>query len=298
MGGGQHLLDTCDDVQRGRHQRVGHLVAQRRELGPRPHRPRRQLRPSRHRRSPRSTRASEPSGLVPRTRRVRGSSARSTALTGDGTDSRSSRRVPGPIAASCSACVANTRRSTAAPASTSAGKPRTVPRSTLRGSSSMSSGHVRSPLRSSSPATASGDGLPGPSRELLLQRVEVLAAGHLVAVGRFDGERHPQVGRQLVEVESVDRHQDAAAPPQLSLQALQQRFAVGVEVNRAPRGRCPGPGTKLRRNSFGSERISAVTSSSRKAGTCQANSSPPRRASTSTGTCTVTPSSTAPGSKR
>ena len=59
-----------------------------------------------------------------------------------------------------------------------------------------------------------------------------------------------------------------------------------------------GAGTKLRRRSFGSERISAVTSSSRSAGTCQANSSPPNRASTSTGTCTVTPSSAAPGSKR
>ena len=59
-----------------------------------------------------------------------------------------------------------------------------------------------------------------------------------------------------------------------------------------------GAGTKLRRRSFGSDRISAVTSSSRSAGTCQANSSPPNRASTSTGTCTVTPSSAAPGSNR
>ena len=39
-----------------------------------------------------------------------------------------------------------------------------------------------------------------------------------------------------------------------------------------------GAGTKLRRRSFGSERIRAVTSSSRRAGTCQANSSPPSRA--------------------
>ena len=44
--------------------------------------------------------------------------------------------------------------------------------------------------------------------------------------------------------------------------------------------------------------MSSVTSSSRSAGTCHANSSPPRRASTSIGTCTVTPSSTAPGSNR
>ena len=59
-----------------------------------------------------------------------------------------------------------------------------------------------------------------------------------------------------------------------------------------------GAGTKLRRKSFGNDLISAVTSSSRRAGTCQPNSSQPRRASTSTGMCTVTPSSAAPGSNR
>ena len=47
-------------------------------------------------------------------------------LTGDGTARRSSLRVPAAIAAACSACVGNTRTSTAAPASTSAGKPRTA----------------------------------------------------------------------------------------------------------------------------------------------------------------------------
>ncbi|SKT65186.1 Uncharacterised protein [Mycobacteroides abscessus subsp. abscessus] len=54
----------------------------------------------------------------------------------------------------------------------------------------------------------------------------------------------------------------------------------------------------MRRRSFGSDLMSAVISSSRKAGTCQANSSPPRRARTSTGMCTDTPSSAAPGSNR
>ena len=42
-----------------------------------------------------SSAASEPSGFAPSTSRVRGSSCRSTALTGDGTVSRSSRRMPG-----------------------------------------------------------------------------------------------------------------------------------------------------------------------------------------------------------
>ena len=70
-----------------------------------------------------------------------------------------------------------------------------------------------------------GDGLPGRRGELLLQRVEVLSAGYLGAIRRFDGERHTQMRRQLVEVEGVDRHEHAGASPQLSLQALQQRFS-------------------------------------------------------------------------
>jgi hypothetical protein len=79
-----------------------------------------------------SSAGSEPSGLAPSARRVRGSSCRSTALTGDVTPSRTNRRVPGRIARSCSADVAKTRRSTAPPASTNAGKPRTGRPPTVR----------------------------------------------------------------------------------------------------------------------------------------------------------------------
>ena len=69
------------------------------------------------------------------------------------------------------------------------------------------------PFRSSSPADRFGDGLPGRRGELLLQRVEVLAAGDLGAVRGLDGERHPQMRRQLVEVERVDRHENTGAAP-------------------------------------------------------------------------------------
>ena len=130
--------------------------------------------------------------------------------------------MPGPIAAACSAAVANTRTSTALPASTNAGKPRTVwpplTRSTVRGSSSRSSGQLRSPRSFQPVGDRFRDGLPRRRGQLLLQRLEVLAAGDLGAVRGLDGERHPQVRRQLVEVEGVDRHEHTGAPLQRPLQ--------------------------------------------------------------------------------
>ena len=159
MCGGERLLDPADDVERRRApaRRPPGAAARRTRSGVHTGAGASTATAASAQSSSRA--GSEPSGLAPSTRRVRGSSWRSMVLTGDGTDSRSSRRTPGPIAASCSAFVANTRRSTAPPASTNAGKPRTVwpplTRSTVRGSSSMSSGQPRSPVRSSPSATAS-----------------------------------------------------------------------------------------------------------------------------------------------
>ena len=59
-----------------------------------------------------------------------------------------------------------------------------------------------------------------------------------------------------------------------------------------------GTGTSRRRASLGSERISAITSSSRNAGTSQSKPASRSCGSTFSGTCTVTPSCSAPGSKR
>ena len=58
-----------------------------------------------------------------------------------------------------------------------------------------------------------------------------------------------------------------------------------------------GTGTSGRRRSFGSERISAVTSSGRSAGTSQSKPIGLSCGSSLSGTWTVTPSRAAPGSK-
>ena len=58
-----------------------------------------------------------------------------------------------------------------------------------------------------------------------------------------------------------------------------------------------GAGTKLTRRFLGSDRISAVTSSSRRPGTFQLNWSASTRFRVATGTSIVRPSSAAPGSK-
>ncbi len=75
------------------------------------------------------------------------------------------------------------RTSTAVPASTNAGKPRTgrppTVRSTTCGSSSRSSGQARKPVRSSSPATASRNGVPSGRRKPFLQRCRGPCRGRL-----------------------------------------------------------------------------------------------------------------------
>ena len=57
-----------------------------------------------------------------------------------------------------------------------------------------------------------------------------------------------------------------------------------------------GTGTKLRRTALGSDRISAVTSSSRRPGICQSKPVGVNCPSSGSGMCTVTPSAAVPGS--
>lgn len=54
-------------------------------------------------------------------------------------------------------------------------------------------------------------GLLGRRRETFLQHPQILAPGHLGAVAGLHRERHPQMRRQLVQVEGVDRHQNPGA---------------------------------------------------------------------------------------
>ncbi len=250
-----------------------------------------------------SSAASEPSGFAPSTRRVRGFSWRSTALTGDGTVSRSSRRMPG------------------AHRGVLLGRRREHP-------------HVDRAARvderrEAAHGVAAADAFDG-ARQL----VEVVGPGAQPASFQLAGDRFarrpagparrvapaaprgPCRARPRCRPRTRRRTSPAGATGSLSrskasigtstpVRRLQRRAAATRSSGSVPGSRVAstaravsGAGTKLRRRSFGSERISAVTSSSRSAGTCQANSSPPRRASTSTGTCTVTPSSSAPGSNR
>ena len=83
--------------------------------------------------------------------------------------------------------------------------------------------------------------------------------------------------RQLVQIEGMKRNQNPTGAVQFALQRLQEWLISRLQMLQNRPGRVWG-GTKLRRRSFGSERISAVTSSSLQCGNRQPNSSPPRRA--------------------
>ena len=48
--------------------------------------------------------------------------------------------------------------------------------------------------------------------EPALQRVQILTTGHFRSVGILHHECHPQMGRQLVEIERIDGHQHPGAP--------------------------------------------------------------------------------------
>ena len=75
-----------------------------------------------------------------------------------------------------------------------------------------------------------GDGPAGLTGQSGLQRLEILAARHLGAVGRFDGEGHPQVCGKSVDVERGDRYQHTGSSVQFALQDLQQRLVGWREV--------------------------------------------------------------------
>ena len=103
-----------------------------------------------------------------------------------------------------------------------------------------------------------GDGLPGRRGEPFLQRREVLAPGHLGAVGGLDGERDPQ----MWQAACPGRRRRSARAPRCggAVRAARHPAAVlGPGSMAASTARAvSGAGTKLRRKSFGSERISAV----------------------------------------
>ncbi len=139
-----------------------------------------------------------------------------------------------------------------------------------------------------------------PRPHLRAQRLEVVALGDPAALLVLDPEAHSQPRRQAQAVE-VGRGDAHAA----QLADLQPRSCPAAARWRpppasAPRATCAatsGTGTSGRRSSFGSERISVVTRSSRKAGTSHSKPCARSPASSGSGTCAVTPSCSAPGSK-
>ncbi len=130
------------------------------------------------------------------------------------------------------------------------------PRSTVRGSSSRSSGQVRSPLRSSPPATASATACRAGAASCSCSAVEVLAARDLGAVGGLDGERHAQVRRAACRGRrrrSARARRCAAAT--FPLQRLAAAVPVPARARPAPRARC-----RARERSCGAGLLAAIGS--------------------------------------
>ena len=112
----------------------------------------------------------------------------------------------------------------------------------------------------------------------------------------LDRERHPQVRRaagatsHAVARDAHAAHAPRARAPSASSSGSRARLASA----RGPRRRRPGTGTSGLRSSFGSTRISVVTSSGRSAGDQPVEPDGRSSPSAVSGTCTVTPSSRRP----
>ena len=111
-------------------------------------------------------------------------------------------------------------------------------------------------------------------------------------------ERHAQVGREPGRGRRRQPRRRVGEAPDDVVHRLREGLPSGSAEARGDLGPSRSPGTTLRRIAFGSVLISAVTRSSRRPGTCQSKPAGATRASSGSGMCTVTPSSSAPGSNR
>ena len=107
----------------------------------------------------------------------------------------------------------------------------------------------------------------------------------------------PQVDRKAGQIEVGPDDRRAAHATQGRGHASSRGPSAGPTASSTAAANV-GAGTKLRRTALGSDRISSVTSSSRSPGTDQSKASGSIRATAASGTWTVTPSDSAPGSKR
>ena len=186
-------------------------------------------------------------------------------LTGDGAPSRMSRRVPAHIAAG------------PRPASRTAGRRPWRPRRRgpdrrrrcRPGTPGQRAEVPRRQAGAGDPARRLGQHRPQPRPSSRCELGDVLALGQDAAgVGHPEGD--PQVPRQLGQIPGVARHAHPAQRPQLAADGV-GRSPDGSPRRATTSRATSGAGTRSRRSALGSDRISAVTSSSRSPGTCQSN---------------------------
>jgi hypothetical protein len=217
-----------------------------------------------------------------------------THASGDGSCSRSSRRVPAHIAFCCASASSSTRTSTESPASTSAGKATTSEESSANSRGSGPSGHSRRPVRSSPRAARDSlDRVRGcsrarrASRSLSRPRTRPSSSSTEKVTRRWSGTSS---GRQACTGTGTPVSRCSSWPS----------FSTSGRSDGSMRARAAlarsGAGMKLRRSCLGSDRISAVASSSRSPGTCQSKPRATTWLSDAIGMCTVTPSTSLPGS--
>ncbi|SHV78600.1 Uncharacterised protein [Mycobacteroides abscessus subsp. abscessus] len=66
------------------------------------------------------------------------------------------------------------------------------------------------------PCHRRSNGLTRGTREPLLQGIQILVACHLGAIGGFDDKGHPEMWRNLIQVECVGGHSNAAESMQFA----------------------------------------------------------------------------------
>ena len=220
---------------------------------------------------------------------------RSASRRAAGTASSSSRRVPPRIARAWSSGEAMTRTATESPSSSSAGYPRTGtpadatstacgsvptsqvvrPRRSMPGAASATARRARPPSWRRSAPSSRPLATSAPSPSSTRNRTRRWSATLARSKSRGVTGSPDMVARR--------RARTSSSGP-----------SAGEMPASASRARS-GAGTRWRRSALGSERTRAVTRSSRWPGTCQSNPSDRTWLSTASGTCTVTPSSGAPG---
>ena len=177
--------------------------------------------------------------------------------------------MPPHIAARASGSVGSTRRPTVSPSSTSAGNPVTACPAwvTVTVSGIVPNVHDVAPCTS-----ATGEAVASASRTRSASRRRRAVRSLLQASGRPASSTARYVTRRWSGTDARSRWWGATGGPaalgQRRREHLQQRAVVGTDACASTSAATSPAGVWRRRRSFGSVRRSAVTSSSRRPGTC------------------------------